>query len=74
MVLFLAANTSFYDFPLLSAIMARDKYMPRQFTFRGDRLAYSHGIGGTRAGYSSDTTRTAFVGEPDRDDCRDGPA
>jgi amino acid transporter len=44
MVLFLAANTSFYDFPLLSAIMARDKYMPRQFTFRGDRLAYSHGI------------------------------
>ena len=44
LVLFLAANTSFYDFPLLSAILARDKYMPRQFSFRGDRLAYSHGI------------------------------
>lgn len=44
LVLFLAANTSFYDFPLLSAILARDRYMPRQFSFRGDRLAYSHGI------------------------------
>jgi len=44
LVLFLAANTSFYDFPLLSAILARDKYMPRQFSFRGDRLAYSNGI------------------------------
>ncbi len=44
LVLFLAANTSFYDFPLLSAILARDKYMPRQFQFRGDRLAYSNGI------------------------------
>lgn len=43
-VLFLAANTSFYDFPLLSAILSRDKYMPRQFSFRGDRLAYSNGI------------------------------
>jgi hypothetical protein len=29
---------------LLSAILARDKYMPRNFSFRGDRLAYSHGI------------------------------
>jgi amino acid transporter len=44
LVLFLAANTSFYDFPLLSAILARDKYAPQQFSFRGDRLAYSHGI------------------------------
>ena len=44
LVLFLAANTSFYDFPLLSAILARDKYMPRQFSFRGDRLAYTNGI------------------------------
>jgi amino acid transporter len=44
MVLFLAANTSFYDFPLLSAILARDRYMPRQFAFRGDRLAYTNGI------------------------------
>ena len=44
LVLFLAASTSFYDFPLLSAILARDKYMPHQFSFRGDRLAYSNGI------------------------------
>jgi amino acid transporter len=44
LVLFLAANTSFYDFPLLSAILSRDKYAPRQFGFRGDRLAYSNGI------------------------------
>jgi len=43
-VLFLAANTSFNAFPLLSAILARDRYMPRQFTFRGDRLAFSNGI------------------------------
>lgn len=44
MILFLAANTSFNAFPLLSAILARDRYMPRQFAFRGDRLAYSNGI------------------------------
>ena len=44
LVLFLAANTSFYDFPLVSAILARDEYMPRQFSFRGDRLAYTNGI------------------------------
>lgn len=44
LVLFLAANTSFYDFPMLSAIMARDKYLPRQFSYRGDRLAYTTGI------------------------------
>ena len=60
LVLFLAANTSFYDFPLLSAILARDKYMPRQFSFRGDRLAYTNGIlalTGTAAVYSSSSTR-----------------
>lgn len=44
MILFLAANTSFNAFPLLSAILARDRYMPRQFNFRGDRLAFSNGI------------------------------
>ncbi|MEO6197005.1 MAG: APC family permease [Dehalococcoidia bacterium] len=44
MILFLAANTSFNAFPLLSAILSRDRYMPRQFAFRGDRLAYSNGI------------------------------
>ena len=44
MILFLAANTSFNAFPRLAAILASDGYMPRQFSFRGDRLAYSWGI------------------------------
>jgi len=41
MVLFLAANSSFNAFPLLGSILARDRYLPRQFNFRGDRLAFS---------------------------------
>lgn len=44
LVLFLAANTSFNAFPLLSAILAKDRFLPRQFTFKGDRLAFSNGI------------------------------
>jgi amino acid transporter len=44
LVLFLAANTSFADFPRLSAILAKDGFMPRQFAFKGDRLAFSNGI------------------------------
>jgi amino acid transporter len=44
LILFLAANTSFAAFPRLAAILASDDYMPRQFNFRGDRLAYSWGI------------------------------
>jgi amino acid transporter len=43
-ILCLAANTSYADFPRLSAILAKDKFMPRQFSFRGDRLAFSNGI------------------------------
>jgi len=43
-ILILAANTSFADFPRLSSVMANDRFMPRQFTFRGDRLAFSTGI------------------------------
>ena len=43
-VLLLAANTAYQDFPRLSAIFARDRYMPRQFVFRGDRLALTNGI------------------------------
>ena len=38
LVLMLAANTAFNDFPRLSSILARDGYMPRQFAFIGDRL------------------------------------
>jgi len=44
LILFLAANTSFNAFPRLAAILADDGYMPRQFAFRGDRLAFSWGI------------------------------
>ena len=44
LILFLAANTSFNAFPRLAAILAADSYVPRQFAFRGDRLAFSWGI------------------------------
>ena len=44
MILFLAANTSFNAFPRLASILAHDGYIPRQFGFRGDRLAFSWGI------------------------------
>jgi amino acid transporter len=43
-VLILAANTSFADFPRLSSILARDRFMPNRFAFRGERLAFSAGI------------------------------
>lgn len=43
-ILVLAANTAFADFPRLSSILARDRFMPRQFAARGDRLAFSNGI------------------------------
>ncbi len=44
LLLVLAANTAFADFPRLSSILARDGFMPRQFSYRGDRLAFSIGI------------------------------
>jgi amino acid transporter len=44
LLLVLAANTSFNAFPRLLAILAIDGHMPRQFSFRGDRLAFSYGI------------------------------
>ncbi len=43
-LLVLAANTAFSDFPRLSYFLARDGYMPRQFSHWGDRLAFSTGI------------------------------
>ena len=43
-ILVLAANTSFADFPRLSSLLARDRYLPRQFANRGDRLVFSNGI------------------------------
>ncbi len=44
LILVLAANTSFQDFPRLSAILARDGFMPRQMANRGDRLVFANGI------------------------------
>jgi hypothetical protein len=44
LILFLAANTSYNAFPRLAALLSIDGYMPRQFAYRGDRLAYSWGI------------------------------
>lgn len=43
-ILILAANTGYAAFPLLAVNLATDKYMPRIFTARGDRLSYSNGI------------------------------
>lgn len=44
LILFLAANTGYQDFPRLSAFLARDGFMPRWLQNRGDRLVYSSGI------------------------------
>jgi amino acid transporter len=43
-ILIMAANTSFADFPRLSALTAADGYLPRQLTYRGSRQVYSRGI------------------------------
>lgn len=43
-ILMMAANTAFADFPRLSALIAQDGFMPRQFAYRGSRLVYSRGI------------------------------
>ena len=44
LILILAANTAFADFPRLAYFMARDGYLPRQFGNRGDRLVFSNGV------------------------------
>lgn len=44
LILVLAANTAYADFPRLSSIVARDGFLPRQFSNQGDRLAFSNGI------------------------------
>lgn len=43
-ILMMAANTAFADFPRLGALAAADGYLPRQLTYRGSRLVYSRGI------------------------------
>ncbi|MCU0520047.1 MAG: APC family permease [Anaerolineae bacterium] len=44
LILLLAANTSFSDFPRLANLIARDRFLPTQFTFVGDRLVFAVGI------------------------------
>lgn len=44
LILLLAANTSYADFPRLSSLLSRDRFMPRQFASQGDRLVYSNGV------------------------------
>ena len=49
LILVLAANTAYADFPRLASILARDRYVPRQLMNQGDRLAFSNGIVGLSA-------------------------
>ena len=63
-ILVLAANTAFADFPRLSSLLARDRFLPRQFANRGDRLVFSNGIvilavfsGLLVIGFGGDTSR-----------------
>jgi len=44
LILMLAANTSFAAFPVLASVLANDRFFPRAFSFRGERLAYTLGI------------------------------
>jgi len=52
LILIMAANTSFADFPRLGALQANDGFLPRQLTYRGSRLVYSYGIAAL-AGFAS---------------------
>ena len=63
LILVLAANTSFADFPRLASFHAGDNFMPRQLTKRGHRLVFSNGIiflavAVGRAAWSSPTPRS----------------
>jgi len=64
LILILAANTSFADFPRLSTWLAKDHFMPKQFLFRGDRLAFNTGI--TVLGLLATILLIAFGGQTDR--------
>jgi amino acid transporter len=44
MILFLAAGTSYADFPRLASLLANDRFVPRQLAAQGDRLVFSNGI------------------------------
>lgn len=60
-ILFLAANTAYNAFPLLSFMLAKDKFLPHMFMVRGDRLGYSNGI--IVLGVLSALLVTAFHGD-----------
>jgi amino acid transporter len=61
LLLFLAANTCFAAFPRLANVLARDGFFPRQFSYRGDRLAFSMGI--VALGLISASLVVAFQGD-----------
>ena len=44
LILLLAANTAYADFPRLAAFLAQDGFLPRQLASMGDRLVFSNGI------------------------------
>ena len=64
LILILAANTSFADFPRLSSILARDGYVPRQMANLGDRLVFSNGI--LMLAVLAGTVILVFGGQPHR--------
>src|ERR687885_2962305 len=64
LILFLAANTAYSDFPRLAYFLGRDRFLPHQFTFRGDRLAFSVGI--VVLGIASSVVLWAFGGSISR--------
>lgn len=64
LILVLAANTGYSAFPLLAYNLAKDKYMPRMFTIRGDRLGYSNGI--VSLGVASIILIIAFGGQTEQ--------
>lgn len=64
LILILAANTGYSAFPLLAVNLAQDKFIPRMFTFRGDRLGYSNGI--LALGLSSILLIIAFEGHTEQ--------
>src|SRR5262249_53350798 len=61
MILVLAANTAFADFPRLGMFLAKDRFLPRQLTNIGDRLVFSNGI--VLLGLLSATLIIAFGGD-----------
>jgi amino acid transporter len=63
-ILILAANTAFADFPRLSSLLARDRFLPRQFANRGDKLVFSNGI--VILGLLSGVLVVAFAGDTSR--------